>query len=179
MNAGKCSSSQTPGKLACPRDLMNDLFASLSTKETLDFYQFSIKRSHSIHMLSIQIGTKSFELVQQHQIVLLCKPYETKFFLFWMLHGYSILYSTIMNRFLILTDLITNRPDMTTFSFSGYSVSAVCCCEKYHSSEFQTGNHLKSASSVCRHSSFWVSIIIGSLGIPAKSQKRQSHELVL
>ena len=54
---------------------MNDLFASLSTKETLDFYQFSIKRSHSIHMLSIQIDTKSFELVQQHQIVLLCKLY--------------------------------------------------------------------------------------------------------
>ena len=31
-------------------------------------------------MLSIQIDTKSLELeVQQHQIVLLCKPYEIKF----------------------------------------------------------------------------------------------------
>ena len=39
-----------------------------------------IKRSHSIHMLSIQIDTKILELVilpsvQQHQIVLFCKPY--------------------------------------------------------------------------------------------------------
>ena len=35
--------------------------------------------SHSIHRLSIQIDTKSIELVQQHQIVLICKPYEKKF----------------------------------------------------------------------------------------------------
>ena len=34
-----------------------------------------IKMSHSIHMLSIQIDTKSIELVQQHQIVLVCKSY--------------------------------------------------------------------------------------------------------
>ena len=33
-----------------------------------------IKRSHSIHMLSIQIDTKSYSTsVQQHQIVLVCK----------------------------------------------------------------------------------------------------------
>ena len=32
--------------------------------------------SHFIHILSIQIDTESLKLVQQHQIVLLCKPYE-------------------------------------------------------------------------------------------------------
>ena len=42
-----------------------------------------IKMSHSIHMLSIQIDTKSLEfgfltLVQQHQIVLFYMPYETE-----------------------------------------------------------------------------------------------------
>ena len=36
--------------------------------------------SHSIHRLSIQIDTKSIELVtQQHGIVLFCKRYETEF----------------------------------------------------------------------------------------------------
>ena len=33
-------------------------------------------QSLSIHMLSIQIDTKSIELVKQHQIVLSSKPYE-------------------------------------------------------------------------------------------------------
>ena len=45
-----------------------------------------IKKSHSIDMLSIQIDTSSLELVsQQHQIVLLCKPYETEFSIFTVL----------------------------------------------------------------------------------------------
>ena len=36
--------------------------------------------SHSILMLSIQIYTKSLvQVVQQHQIVLLCKPYKSQF----------------------------------------------------------------------------------------------------
>ena len=36
---------------------------------------FQVKGSHSIHMLNIQIDTKSFEPVLQQQSVLLCKPY--------------------------------------------------------------------------------------------------------
>ena len=35
--------------------------------------------SHSIHMFSIQIDTKSLELVKQYQIVLFRKPYEIEF----------------------------------------------------------------------------------------------------
>ena len=41
-----------------------------------------IKVSHSNRMLSIQIDTKIFNrsYVQQHQIALLCKQYETELF---------------------------------------------------------------------------------------------------
>ena len=35
--------------------------------------------SHSIHISSIQFDTKSLELFGQHQIVLLCNPYEREF----------------------------------------------------------------------------------------------------
>ena len=36
--------------------------------------------SHSIHVLNIQIDTKTLEFViQQHKIEFLCKPYETEF----------------------------------------------------------------------------------------------------
>ena len=53
-----------------------------------------IKRSHSIHMLSIQIDTKShLPSVQQHQIVLLCKPYEMEFSI---MYGYQILQRSII-----------------------------------------------------------------------------------
>ena len=38
-----------------------------------------IKRSHSIGMLSIQIDTKTFKLVQHYQIILLCQPFEMEF----------------------------------------------------------------------------------------------------
>ena len=38
-----------------------------------------IKRSHSIGMLSIQIDTKTFELVQHYQIILLYQPFEMEF----------------------------------------------------------------------------------------------------
>ena len=46
-------------------------YSSVSNNHTHE-----IKRSHTIYMLSIEIDTKSLESVQQHQIVLLCKPYE-------------------------------------------------------------------------------------------------------
>ena len=39
----------------------------------------NIKMSHSIHMLSSHIDTEILCSVQQHQIILLCKPYETEF----------------------------------------------------------------------------------------------------
>ena len=56
-------------------------FSKVSNNRTCIFTNFWLKvkskKSHSIHMLSIQIDKKSLELVQQHQIVLLCKPYET------------------------------------------------------------------------------------------------------
>ena len=43
-------------------------------------YFYQIKTSNSIHMLNIEINTKSIEMVtQQHQIVLFCKPYESEF----------------------------------------------------------------------------------------------------
>ena len=36
--------------------------------------------SHSIHVLNVQIDTKTLEFViQQHKIELFCKPYETEF----------------------------------------------------------------------------------------------------
>ena len=46
--------------------------------------------SHSINILSIQIDTKRFKSVQQHQTVLLCKLYETEFSILYvlMLYGY-------------------------------------------------------------------------------------------
>ena len=49
-----------------------------------------IKMSHSINILSVQIDTKRFKLVQQHQIVLLCNLYETEFSILYvlMLYGY-------------------------------------------------------------------------------------------
>ena len=43
-------------------------------------------------MLSIQIDTKSLELeVQQHQIVLLCKPYENEFSIMYLLNAVRLL----------------------------------------------------------------------------------------
>ena len=38
-----------------------------------------VKTSHFIDMSNIQIDTKSLELIQQHQIVLLFRPFETEF----------------------------------------------------------------------------------------------------
>ena len=38
-----------------------------------------VKTSHFIDMLNIQIDIKSLELIEQHQIVLLFKPFETEF----------------------------------------------------------------------------------------------------
>ena len=47
--------------------------------------------SHSIYI--IQIDTKRFKSVQQHQIVLLCKLYEAEFSILYvlMLYGYPLL----------------------------------------------------------------------------------------
>ena len=54
------------------------VFSEKSTLEYLVTVQvfLTIEMSHSIHMSSIQIDTKSLTLVQQHQIVLLCKLHE-------------------------------------------------------------------------------------------------------
>ena len=52
-----------------------------------------IKKSHSIHMLSIQINTTRFDhfpLVEQHQIVLLCKPYVMEFSIFRLLDAVQL-----------------------------------------------------------------------------------------
>ena len=53
------------------------------TIEYLIKVRSAIKISHTIHMLNIQIDTKSLELVtlwnQQHQFVPFCKQYETEF----------------------------------------------------------------------------------------------------
>ena len=52
----------------------HDFFLPISTKYC------QIKMSHSIHVLNIQIDTKTLEFViQQHKIEFLCKPYETEF----------------------------------------------------------------------------------------------------
>ena len=58
-------------------------FSLLAFWGSRDKYLISVllgqtEQSHSIHMLSIQIDT-SLESVQQHQIVLRCKPYERDF----------------------------------------------------------------------------------------------------
>ena len=56
------------------------MYSRVSNIRTCIFFQ--IKVSHSNRMLSIQIDTKIFNrsYVQQHQIALLCKQYETELF---------------------------------------------------------------------------------------------------
>ena len=79
-------------------------YTLLCIVHTLEYLITVHKRSHSIYMLSSQIDTKTGHLpsVQQHQIVLLCKPYEIEFstmYVFKMLYGYQILqsrYYTVM-----------------------------------------------------------------------------------
>ena len=55
-------------------------------------YIFLLKESFQSHV-EHKIGTKTVYVIQQHQIVLLFKPYETEFssmFNEWMLHVYYV-----------------------------------------------------------------------------------------
>ena len=52
--------------------------------------------SHSIHVLNVQIDTKTLEFViQQHKIEFLCKPYETEFSIKVSLIGNARLLETL------------------------------------------------------------------------------------